>query len=181
MSVITFKSYLTPNIIDSWDKQISFLTPRVGGILNKGVDESIRKCEARAIIPSQNLKLYIDVSSNILPVIDATMDVFKCNIYRTLEIQHATYSIGDFYRPHTDISSPMIEEQRNSQRKISMVVMMSDPADYSGGELIVNGKQIPNEKGTIVLFSPVLRHEVKKVTSGVRKTLVIWALGPHFK
>jgi predicted 2-oxoglutarate/Fe(II)-dependent dioxygenase YbiX len=73
---------------------------------------------------------------------------------------------------------------QNYQRKISAVMMLTGPDEYEGGELEVcnNGNfediQIlkPN-KGDIVFFASWMPHRVKPVTSGERKSLVMWVMG----
>lgn len=70
-------------------------------------------------------------------------------------------------------------------RKISMVVQLSDPSDYEGGELQVDeGKPVtmPKERGSVILFPSYMRHRVTPVTRGTRWSLVIWVQGyTHFR
>jgi len=70
-------------------------------------------------------------------------------------------------------------------RKISMVVQLSDPADYDGGELQVDeGSEVvmPKERGRVNLFPSYMRHRVTPVTRGTRWSLVIWVQGyTHFR
>jgi len=39
----------------------------------------------------------------------------------------------------------------------------------------------PRQRGTIILFDSRTQHRVQKVTSGVRKSLVGWTVGPRFR
>ena len=59
--------------------------------------------------------------------------------------------------------------------------MLSDRSEYSGGELIINNESVQLDKGDMVMFNPTTHHAVEKVQQGVRKTLVMWALGPHWR
>jgi PKHD-type hydroxylase len=70
---------------------------------------------------------------------------------------------------------------------LSGIITLSDPKDYTGGELEIKtsenkiikiGKQ---PRGTMMVFPSFLQHRVKPVTSGTRHTLVMWARGENFK
>ena len=76
----------------------------------------------------------------------------------------------------------------NSQkiRKLSLILQLSDPDDYEGGEVQFmnsSGKSFfaPKTRGTILVFDSRTMHRVKKVTSGNRKSIVAWVEGPRWK
>jgi PKHD-type hydroxylase len=66
-----------------------------------------------------------------------------------------------------------------------LVVQLSDPSEYEGGELRLHTSQEPviirKEKGMVVCFPSYTLHEVTPVTRGERYTLVGWVHGPAFK
>lgn len=70
-------------------------------------------------------------------------------------------------------------------RKLSLVLQLSDPKDYEGGDLEImtsaNPQAIKKEKGLIAVFPSYTLHRVTPVTKGTRKTIVVWATGPAFK
>lgn len=70
-------------------------------------------------------------------------------------------------------------------RKFSLVLQLSSPEDYEGGELQVLTSAEPvtveKKRGLIAAFPGYVLHRVTPVTSGIRKTLVVWASGPAFK
>jgi PKHD-type hydroxylase len=70
-------------------------------------------------------------------------------------------------------------------RKFSIVLQLSDPSEYEGGELqIMIGKDvttIEKKKGFLVAFPSYQMHRVTPVTSGIRRTLVVWVTGPAFR
>jgi PKHD-type hydroxylase len=70
-------------------------------------------------------------------------------------------------------------------RKLSVVVQLSDPKDYEGGELQLYTSYKPSimnkEKGTLILFPAYTLHEVMPLTKGVRFSLVCWLGGKPFK
>lgn len=71
-------------------------------------------------------------------------------------------------------------------RKLSIVMQLSDPADYEGGnlELMPSGKnavKMKKQRGLIVAFPSWTLHQVTPVTQGNRQSLVAWITGPAFK
>lgn len=73
----------------------------------------------------------------------------------------------------------------NNTRKISIIVQLSDPSEYEGGDLQIKTNDteitLPKEKGTVLLFPSYLMHRVTPVTKGVRKSLVLWVGGSTFR
>ena len=67
---------------------------------------------------------------------------------------------------------------------------MNDPSEYEGGDFELDGGMEHNERktevvklggiGDMVIFSSIIPHCVHPVTSGTRKSLVVWALGPQY-
>lgn len=72
----------------------------------------------------------------------------------------------------------------NSNRKLSFSVLLSDPSEYDGGDLIIyEGKNpmiVPKRQGMITFFPSNVLHEVTPVTRGVRRSIVSWVHGPVF-
>ena len=68
-------------------------------------------------------------------------------------------------------------------RKISMTLLLSDPKDFKGGELEIlgNKKRVDLKRGHAIFFASFIRHRVKPVTKGNRKSLVMWFGGPPLK
>ena len=70
-------------------------------------------------------------------------------------------------------------------RKLSMVLQLSDPTEYEGGDLeIMTGSQpipVRKRKGIIHAFPSYVLHRVTPVTKGIRRTLVVWVSGPRFR
>jgi PKHD-type hydroxylase len=82
---------------------------------------------------------------------------------------------------HSDIGDGPLARRR----KLTMVIQLSDPADYDGGRLeimpsanIVTGD---TARGAATVFPSYLLHRVTPVTAGIRRSLTIWAHGPAFR
>jgi PKHD-type hydroxylase len=70
-------------------------------------------------------------------------------------------------------------------RKVSLVIQMTDPSKYEGGRLQFDGMEIPENQftqpGDMIIFPSFLKHRVTPVTKGTRQSLVTWISGPRFK
>jgi len=65
-------------------------------------------------------------------------------------------------------------------------LQLSDEDDYEGGELqfMDDDDQLytaPKKKGTIIIFDSRVKHRVRKIKNGTRKSLVGWVVGPRWK
>ena len=81
---------------------------------------------------------------------------------------------------HSDIG-----QGYTGMRKLSMVIGLSDPSEYEGGELhlFINGDMNLGKlkKGEVVVFPSFVQHCVTPVTQGVRQTLVAFVSGPRYR
>lgn len=70
-------------------------------------------------------------------------------------------------------------------RKLSMVLQLSDPSEYEGGELQLLVRKEPTsiqkKRGLITVFPAWTLHQVTPVVKGTRQTLVTWISGPAFR
>ena len=99
----------------------------------------------------------------------------------TEQAQYTEYLKGEFYDWHVDSSIEM--SNLSPVRKISMTLLLSDPKDFTGGELeVVNDKKrIHLKRGYAIFFASFLRHRVKPILKGNRKSLVMWFGGPPLR
>lgn len=69
-------------------------------------------------------------------------------------------------------------------RKLSLVLQLSDPTEYEGGDLeLLHGSQpqtLKKEQGLVYAFPSYVLHHVTPVTKGTRRSLVCWLYGPRF-
>ena len=112
--------------------------------------------------------------------------------------QFTLYGKKQFYDWHQDAwlepyNKPFNLNYHGKIRKLSCSIILNDSKEYKGGELefahnhtgvpnkdkIIKCKQI-GKQGDIVIFPSFIRHRVKPVTSGIRKSLVVWTLGKPY-
>jgi PKHD-type hydroxylase len=70
-------------------------------------------------------------------------------------------------------------------RKLSLVLQLTDPSRYEGGNLQTMTSQDVNtvrkQRGLITAFPSFTLHQVTPVTQGSRQSMVAWVSGPAFK
>jgi PKHD-type hydroxylase len=104
-------------------------------------------------------------------------------------IQYTEYnSQGHKYDWHMDlITGPGKGNNLNLTRKLTIIVPLSYTNEYTGGDFqIQNGlpedpMSIDQTRGTVIAFPSFMIHRVTPILTGVRKSLVIWIVGPKFK
>lgn len=134
----------------------------------------------------------IEIAETVLAMVDATLDSVRIPIAsfyrRVLQSREGAsflrYEIGGFYKPHVDRahvpSWPLTE-----RRQITMVLFLESSREiepvggFSGGLLRLfpdEGEpiEIVPQRGTLVAFPADMSHEVTRVTSGRRDTIVDW-------
>jgi len=95
--------------------------------------------------------------------------------------QFTQYSQRHHYDWHSDSAYDMTNEPL--VRKLTMVTLLSDPKDFTGGELqIINNKQTYSLKqGYAIFFASFIAHRVLPVKTGTRVSLQTWFNGPPLK
>ena len=95
--------------------------------------------------------------------------------------QYTEYPEGGFYDWHVDNDVNCAHEP--PVRKISMTCLLSPENEFEGGdlELMAEGKVAKIKQGHAVFFASFIRHRVKPVIRGNRKSLVMWFGGTPFK
>lgn len=100
---------------------------------------------------------------------------FQYTVYDGTEKDHYTW--------HVDMISD--STNTNSPRKLSMVLQLSEPDSYRGGNLQImtsaSFTDVRKERGVVAAFPSYVLHRVTPVTQGIRKTIVIWITGPQFR
>jgi PKHD-type hydroxylase len=101
-------------------------------------------------------------------------------ICESLQFSVYTGNANGHYDWHQDCGAPT-----STPRKLSLVLQLSDPDEYEGGNLEILSSREPTviekKKGLVSVFPSYILHRVTPVTSGVRKTLVVWTTGPKFR
>lgn len=152
------------------------------------IDQSIRKTDIYSLTFGQNENFGLRLDS-FRPQIEK---FFNVSLLESSDAQALSYGKGDFYIRHADDSSEIIDndgaaidyKQVAPQRIITTVLFLNGGNDFAGGELVFNHLTdiggapfcFKPKSGFMIVFpsNPYFAHEVLKVTSGHRATLVKW-------
>ena len=134
-------------------------------------------------IPFDKLPQMYKVIENQLSIVNLNHFYFD-GVRLTEPAQFTVYPKKGFYDWHMDLNA-FGQTGDNPIRKISMTLLLSDPSEFTGGELTFSemgdNKPLPLKQGQAIFFASFLRHKVAPVKKGVRKSLVMWFGGPPFK
>ena len=109
---------------------------------------------------------------------------FGFDITAPYDIQFTEYhgSARGKYDWHHDV---WLDNPAPFSRKISVVLQLSAPEEYEGGQFEFLDCPDPGDsfrpQGSILLFPSFLQHRVLPVTKGLRRSLVTWVEGPRWR
>jgi len=111
--------------------------------------------------------------------------------------QFTKYKKNQHYDWHCDSWSTSYKEAgtyNGKIRKLSSILILSDPKDYSGGDLEFDFRNADPDKkrnvkvckdikckGSLIVFPSFVWHRVNPVKKGIRYSLVSWHLGKPFQ
>jgi len=167
------------------------IEPQSGSVGHGGSDIAVRENVRRSKVrwmPRFELE-FLPLATTLEKLFyDANTAAFGFDINTFREIQFTEYNSNNdgHYTWHTDM---VWATNTFTNRKLTMVVQLTDPASYEGGEFELDIKEcyeVPNaeaakSRGTVVVFPSFLRHRVLPVTSGIRYSMVSWCGGPVFR
>ena len=101
--------------------------------------------------------------------------------------QYSEYGVDGHYSWHVDAQEPDPNTPFKAVRKLSLTLQLSREDEYTGGELEFSNDfnqttfTTPKDYGVLTIFDSRTLHRVKPVTSGLRKSIVGWIVGPPWK
>lgn len=112
---------------------------------------------------------------------EANRNAFSLDASYIPSVQYGEYREGSFYSWHHDINW---SADTPYDRKLSVVIQLTDPAEYEGGKFEFKHVETPENfitQGSILVFPSYLEHQVTRVSKGLRRSLVAWVEGPRWR
>ena len=171
--------------------RIGCLTDREFKIVKKEIDAVKHKSVQAGIYGKEGTRIDKKVRNSLLYFLDSSIsfqtfstvhsifiEKYLDTSYKFLNIpsvQYASYRENNHFEWHQDL----ITQKGGLFRYFTMSINLSEPSNYSGGELEVslNGKSVFLEKkpGSYICFPSFVYHKAHPVISGHRESLVVWA------
>jgi PKHD-type hydroxylase len=161
----------------------------VYGNRDEETTREIRRSKTKFFEKNPDVSWIFDQFNYVIQSLNNQYYNFNLNGYRTF--QYTIYDGEDkgMYDWHMDtiLGRELDNSWDEDTRKLTMIMLLSDNVlDFKGGELELNiGRESNSQvvdivKGKIVVFPSFILHRVKPVTSGIRKSIVVWVEGPKF-
>ena len=112
----------------------------------------------------------------IYEVLDSIWNKYEHHLSFIEPYEIKSYIEGDLFEYHTDVYFNL---EKKVDRKLNLIVQLSDDNDYEGGDLLINNFQCSRKKGTDILFPACLYHCVTPITKGTRYSLIGHGWGPY--
>ena len=115
---------------------------------------------------------------------------FGFDLYHSInDIQFTEYSHTDKGTYNWHVDSHFGENSNDySVRKLSIIIQLTDPSEYDGGDIQLNIAHKPEElgqivklRGTLIAFPSFILHKITPITKGTRNSLVSWFEGPSWR
>ena len=191
-NVVCVESFITLDDLDKINKQL-LLIPTSAALVGGATPENEEEFEKRRLETHHTRKSNVSFLTGndwnwlydklCLAVNHVNTTNYSKFLYGIEPLQYAEYDSNyrGFYGAHTD--SDIVNSSISTERSLSFSVQLSAPSEYEGGDLKIyhgNTTYIGNKNlCCITFFSSNLLHEVTPVTSGFRKSLVGWVVGPR--
>lgn len=136
------------------------------------VDTSIRKSSITSIQLNEESKWIFGRLRDVAALVNQGLKFELKGFDEGLQL--ARYAEGEFYDWHADLGADV-----GAFRKLTLVVQLTDPADYDGGEVefFPTPIQAPKERGTVAVFPAYIPHRVLPVGRGPRWSIAAWIAG----
>jgi PKHD-type hydroxylase len=152
---------------------------QIGGDGVGVVDKSVRRSQVSWVDNNPNTQWLFKKLAHVASYLNT--DNFRFDLLgfgENLQLTNYDQSENGMYGWHQDYGGDV-------SRKLSMVVQLTDPSEYEGGNLqiLTTGEpvNIRKQRGLIAVFPSYVLHQVTPVTQGSRQSLVAWVSGPAFK
>jgi PKHD-type hydroxylase len=175
--------YFAPDFVDYFIHVAEKHEYQRGLVINADGTVALDEKRNCSIIPIDVLQ-EVMVTNQLMFMANRLNSYFQFDINLIREITLTMYETGGEYDWHQDVNW----KEPISQRKLTMVIQLTDPSQYDGGDLELmdcemseKDKAAIRDMGSVIIFPSLLKHRVTPVTRGVRKSLVTWIEGPTWR
>ena len=152
---------------------------QVGGGAGEGVNPNLRRSQVSWLVNTPDTAWVFEKLGDVAAKLNAKYYRFDLTGFgEGLQLTQYDQSEKGMYGWHYDYGGGV-------SRKLSLVLQLTDPAGYEGGNLQVmttgNPVNVRKQRGLIAAFPSFVLHQVTPVTQGNRQSLVAWVSGSPFR
>lgn len=190
-TIVYWENWLSPEDIETLQSYLDHTEKKDAKIVvsshSQIVSDSVRHTE---VVWYEHTEAHRDIWQKIThTVAEVNERFFNMALTQCEPAQLALYTAAkdpDGVNSHYDWHWDMLTPAPGVPRKLSMCLMLSDPAEFEGGDLeVMAGSAVPlklqQQQGRAWFFPSYLLHRVTPVTQGTRRSMVVWAGGPGFR
>lgn len=162
------------NILENLESNTGMLKDAelVGGI----VDKNVRNSKKTPIDPNRGL------ASSLTGIgLNCNKLVWNFDITNSNQSEFLRYDKNGHFQSHIDTEIDRLSYEET--RKLTIIILLNN--DFEGGRFYLqtsNERQyIDLQPGDVIVFPSFLLHGVEPITSGIRRSVVTWLVGPYFK
>lgn len=139
---------------------------------NKELDVIMSNQEIQNILSQYIVKSFENYNNKHNINKDNKKTAFLCSKFSPLRFNQ--YKKGTLMRKHFDHIHSIFDGEQKGIPVLSFIGILNE--DYSGGQLIINDKQIKTKTGDIIIFPScfLYPHEIKEIKKGIRYSFVTW-------
>ena len=148
------------------------------------IDDSYRICDIGWMKVNQITMPIYNKISDAIRLVNKELFNYDLTVIEPLQFTKYESLSQGFYKKHLDMQDG---DGPLDCRKLSFSVQLSDPSDYTGGDLeLFNQQEKPpgnkiRNQGSVIFFPSFIEHQANKVTSGKRYSLACWFDGPKWR
>ena len=180
--LVAWRGLFTPAELDALARHGDSLALEQAELSNRGDYRAIRETQVAWFDRMAETENFYRRMEEIVLALNARF--FRFDLSGLVRFQYALYQGGGHFDWHKDYGRDP-SDPGQEPRKLTLSLQLSDSSDYEGCDLEVRaGNAVdtaPRERGTVIAFPANVLHRVTPITSGTRKALVIWAVGPEFR
>jgi PKHD-type hydroxylase len=157
-----------------------------GGLGEDNIDsgpfaDQMRRSSVAWIVKDSKTEWLFDKLGHIVSSLNSQFYKFDLTGFgEAIQLANYDHSEQGMYGWHQDYGGA-----GTPSRKLSLVLQLTDPSEYEGGNLQIMTEGEPinvhKQRGMVVLFPSYAVHQVTPVTQGNRQSLVAWITGPEFR
>ena len=146
------------------------------GSKSQTIDKTIRDTK-RIVLPND-----ISIGATLTGIgFQANAYKWKFDVTKSNQTEFLKYDKNGHFSSHVDTFLESFDNKET--RKISIILILNN--EFEGGkfwiQIGVNKVYPKQDKGDIIIFPSFLLHGVEPITSGIRRSMITWLVGPYFK